>query len=116
MNNILTYKGYTAKIEFSSEDLRLFGKIDGIRDLVTFESTSAETIEQEFHSAVDDYLAYCADMKKEPDKPFKGSFNVRVSPELHKAAVIKANEEGKSLNVFVSEALENYISKEPAAQ
>ncbi len=109
MNNILTYKGYVAKVEFSSEDLRLFGKIEGIRDLVTFESTSAEAIEQEFRNAVDDYLVYCAEVGKEPDKPFKGSFNVRISPELHKAAVIKATEEGKSLNVFVTEALEKYM-------
>lgn len=69
MNNILTYKGYTAKIEFSSEDLTFFAKIDGIQDLVTFESASVEDIEREFHSAVDDYLAYCAEIGKEPDKP-----------------------------------------------
>lgn len=111
MSNILKYKEYIAKIEFSAEDFILYGKIEGIKDLVTFESASAETIEKEFQEAVDDYIAYCEEIGKEPDKPFKGSFNVRVSPELHKAIVMKAAQEGKTLNTYVSEALGKTIEK-----
>ena len=71
MNNILSYKGYTAKIEFSKEDNALFGQIDDIRDFVNFESNSAKEIEKEFHAAVDDYLEFCKEVGKEPDKPNK---------------------------------------------
>lgn len=71
MNNILEYKGYTAKIEYSVEDNILFGEIDDITDLVNFESTNTEGIVSEFQSAVDDYLAFCKEVGKEPAKPFK---------------------------------------------
>ncbi len=103
--NILEYKGYYTKIEYSAEDKVLFGKIEGIKDLVNFESESPEKIEAEFHSAVDDYLAFCADLGQDPDKPYKGMFNVRVSPELHRKAVIAADKRGETLNAFVVDAI-----------
>lgn len=107
--NILRYKGYTTAIEFSAEDGLLIGKIDDIGDLVNFMGENACEVEQAFHEAVDDYLAFCKDVGKEPEKPYKGSFNVRVSPDLHRAAVVKARESGLSLNSFVEAALQNAI-------
>ncbi len=104
-DNILEYKGYYTKIEFSAEDKVLFGKIEGIGDLVNFESESPETIEAEFQKAVDDYLAFCRDLGKSPEKPYKGMFNVRVSPELHRKAAIEADKRGESLNAFVVQAI-----------
>ena len=104
-DNILEYKGYYTKIEFSAEDKVLFGKIEGIGDLVNFESESPETIEAEFHKAVDDYLAFCRDLGKSPEKPYKGMFNVRVTPELHRKAAIEADKRGESLNAFVVQAI-----------
>ena len=70
--NILEYKGYYTKIEYSAEDRVLYGKIEGIRDLVNFESDNIEGIEQEFRSAVDDYLAFCEDLGQNPEKAYKG--------------------------------------------
>lgn len=110
MNNILTYKGYITKIEYSSEDQLLFGKIEGIRDLVNFESESATSIEEEFHAAVDDYIQSCIELNIEPDKPFKGSFNIRVNPDLHRKAYFEAVAEGISLNKLTEKSLEAYLS------
>ena len=56
--SVLTYKGYSTVIEFDSESKVLYGKIEGINDLVTFESNSAKEIEKEFHDAVDDWLKF----------------------------------------------------------
>lgn len=81
--NILEYKGYHTKIEFDSEELVLRGKIEGINDLVNFECENIQDIEKEFHEAVDDYLEFC----KEVGKEYKGSFNVRINPQLHKQLV-----------------------------
>ena len=67
--NVLKYKGYFAKVAYSAEDRLLHGKIEGIRDLITFQCDSAEAVEREFHTAVDDYLAFCADIGQVPDKP-----------------------------------------------
>lgn len=107
----LTYKGYYTEIHYSEEDKALFGKIEGIADLVNFESDSARDIEEEFHKAVDDYLAYCEGKGKSPDKPYKGSFNVRINPELHKQAALYAAMRDKTLNTVVSEAIEGYLQQ-----
>ena len=107
----LTYKGYYTEIHYSEEDKVLFGKIEGIADLVNFESDSARDIEEEFHKAVDDYLAYCKGEGKSPDKPYKGSFNVRINPELHKQAALYAAMRDKTLNTVVSEAIEGYLQQ-----
>lgn len=109
MSNILEYKGYHSKIEFDVESMVLHGKIEFIGDLVTFESESAAEIENEFHAAVDDYLEFCKEVGKEPDKEFKGTFCVRISPELHKKAATLAFSEEISLNQFVENAIKNAV-------
>ena len=108
MNNTIEYKGYFSNVEYSAEDGVLHGKIEGINDLVTFESENAADIEKEFHTAVDDYLAFCKQVGKEPDKAYKGTFNVRVKPELHRAVASRAIKNGISLNQAVEQALMAY--------
>lgn len=109
MKNILEYKGYHAKIEFNSEDMVLRGKIDGINDYIDFESTSIDTIEHEFHSAVDDYLEFCKEVGKEPEKEYKGSFNIRITPALHKQLALIAFKNGDTLNGSVEKAIQQYV-------
>ena len=111
MNNILEFKGYYTKVEYSAEDNVLFGKIEGIVDLVTYESESLALVEKEFHSAVNDYLAFCKETNKQPDKVYKGSFNVRIAPDLHKAMAILASRNHESLNQAVESAIEYYIKQ-----
>lgn len=112
MNNVLKYKGYVARIEYDIEEKILFGKIEGIADLITFESTNSTEIENEFHSAVDDYLTYCKEIGKDPNKPFKGVFNVRIDHELHRIAAMQAMRTGRTLNSFVEDAIKTYITDE----
>ena len=106
MKNVIEYKGYFTKVEYSFEDKVLYGKIEGISDLVTFECETAAEVEDSFKEAVDDYLAFCEDTETEPEKPFKGVFNVRLTPEKHKLAAIGAANEGVTLNQFVCEAVD----------
>lgn len=110
MKNLLEYKGYHTKIEFDSEDLVLRGKIEGIKDLVNFESADISTVEEEFHAAVDDYLEFCKEVGKEPDKEYKGTFNIRISPDLHKRLAIIAMQNGDTLNATVEKAIVNYVT------
>lgn len=107
----LTYKGYLGSVEVSEEDECLHGRIEFIEDLVTFEGESYKELVQEFHAAVDDYLKTCSDVGKAPDKPFKGSFNVRIGPELHKRAAIAGRKNGQTLNDFVKEAVERRLDE-----
>ena len=110
-NNILEYKGYHTRIEFDNETFSLRGKIEGIGDLVNFSCKDITAIEKEFHAAVDDYLEFCTEVGKEPDKEYKGTFNVRIEPELHKKLATKAFQENESLNTTVEKAIRAYLSE-----
>ena len=101
----LEYKGYVAEVGFSPDDEVFYGKIFGLNDLVIFEADSAKKIKQSFIEAVEDYLETCAELGKEPEKTFKGSFNIRTTSELHKAAVLHATKKQQSLNEFVNKAI-----------
>lgn len=107
MNDILEYKGYYASVHFSSEDDVFYGKLLGIDDLVNFEGASVRELKRAFHEALDDYLATCKELGKEPDKTYKGTFNVRISTDLHRAAAVFAAIHNVSLNDFVKTAI-NY--------
>ena len=111
-NGCLEYKGYCGSAEIDTEIHGFHGKVEFIQDLVTFEGASYKKLDREFRAAVDDYLKTCKDAGREPDIPFKGSFNVRVGPELHKQAAIAAKKEGRNLNEVVKDAVERYLKKD----
>ena len=104
-DNMLKYKDFYGSVEYSASDECFFGKIMGITDLVTFEGESVGELKNAFAEAVEDYLVLCEEVGKEPQKTYKGSFNVRISPELHKEAATLASRRGVSLNAFVEKAI-----------
>ncbi len=101
----LEYKGYTGSIEYSGEDDLLYGKVLGIKGLISYEGKTGSDLESDFKEAIDIYLSTCKVDGIEVEKPFKGSFNVRVSPTLHQRAALLAMEAQMSLNNFVAEAI-----------
>lgn len=107
---LLKYKGYYGSYELSEEDNVFFGKLEFIKDLVNYEAETAKELKTSFQDAVEDYLETCQSLGKEAQKPFKGSFNVRIGEELHEKVAIKALELKKqSINAFVKEALEKAV-------
>lgn len=111
MSNIIEYKGYTGNIEFSEKDCVFYGKVQGIKSLISYEGETAKELIKDFHTAIDDYLELCEQRGTEPEKAYKGTFNIRISPELHKNAAIYANEHKVSLNSVVETALDRFMSK-----
>ena len=109
MSNYLSYKGYTGSVQFSEQDAVFHGKVAGIKPLISFEGDSVASITEDFHSAVDEYLEFCEQNGKQPEKPFKGSFNVRIGSDLHRKAALTAYTKGISLNTFVEEAIRQNI-------
>jgi predicted HicB family RNase H-like nuclease len=83
MKDVMEYKGYIGSVHFVADDEIFFGKIEAINDLIMFEGQSVQELKKAFYGAVDDYLATCQKMGREPNKTFKGSFNVRIGRELH---------------------------------
>ncbi len=110
MNNIIQYKGYIGTVEFSEEDGLLFGKVLGIRALLSYEGDTVQSLIEDFHAVIDDYLALCEEEGTTPEKSYKGSFNIRIAPDLHRKAAIYAIVHQVSLNHVVENALEQYVS------
>lgn len=113
MNNMMQYKDYLGSIHYSDEDQILYGKVEYIRSLISFEGEDIPSLRANFEAAIDDYLALCKDKGITPDKPFKGTFNVRVGSQLHRQATLFAQEQGINLNKLVTDALEAYLRSMP---
>ena len=111
MNNLLQHRGYYGSIEASPEDNCLFGKLQFIRALVSYEGETVAELTQAFHEAVDDYLDTCSTLNQEPEVPCKGSFNVRVGHDLHLAASVAATRHRISLNDLTRKALSEYLEQ-----
>ena len=105
----MEYKGYIGSVEVSEEDGVFFGKVQGIRSLISYEGESYNDLRDDIHNAVEDYLAMCQEEGKEPEKAYKGSFNIWISPELHKQLVVHAMARQMSLNGYVEQALERAV-------
>ena len=101
----MTHRGYTGSVEVSKEDNCLCGKVLFIRALLTYEGQTLNELREDFKGVVDEYLADCKANSWMPEKPFKGSFNVRVSPAVHRGLAIAAAKRGESLNKYVAEVL-----------
>jgi predicted HicB family RNase H-like nuclease len=111
MKDKMVFKDFIGTIHYSDDDQIFYGKIEGINDLVTFEGDNVKALKKAFEEAVEDYMILCEEINKDPKKSFKGSFNVRISPDLHSKAYNKALLEGKSLNQLVRDALEKEVLK-----
>ncbi|MBF0290846.1 MAG: type II toxin-antitoxin system HicB family antitoxin [Nitrospinae bacterium] len=110
MKDLMEYKGYYGSAHYDDDDRIFIGRVEYIRSLVSYEADSAKRLRKAFEEAVDDYLELCESRGGEPEKPFKGSFNVRIGPELHRKAALKAMRKGVSINNLVTEALKTAIS------
>lgn len=108
--DILKYKEYegTAELDMTRGVCR--GKLLFIDDLVTYESATPQDLQKEFEAAVEDYMQTCAGIGKEPQRPFRGLFNVRVPPTLHRAAALRAACDRVALNDVVVRALDSFLN------
>ena len=105
MTNTMSYKGYSARIEYDDDDSIFIGRLAGIRDGVGFHADTVEALREAFREAVEDYIETCARIGKEPQKAFSGQVMFRISPEVHRKAAIAAELAGKSLNQWAEEVL-----------
>ena len=110
MNEVLKYKGYHGSTEYSLEDDCLFGKLLGINDVITYEGNSVKEIKAAFKDSVDDYLTFCKEMGKEPNKPYSGKVMFRIDPQVHAKAALAAQLKGVSLNQWAEDVLREAAS------
>ena len=111
MNNIIKYKGYIGSVEFSESDGIFYGKVQGIRSLISYEGTNATELITDFHDAVDSYLESCNANGDTPETAFKGSVNIRFkNQDQHRRAAVYAMSHNQSLNSFIVDAIDDKLS------
>ncbi len=108
---MIEYRGYTGIFEFDPSIDAFHGRVLGLQDVVTFEGRSIDEIRKEMEESIEDYLALCEDAGKEPERPYRGEFLVRTTPEVHRAVASAAEAEGMSLNAWVETAITGVIDR-----
>lgn len=103
---MMEYKGYLARVEFDDRANVFHGEVVNVRDVITFQGTSVDELQQALKDSVDDYLDFCKERGEEPEKPFSGRFMIRLSPEQHRRMLLAAEKSGKDLNDWASEVLD----------
>ena len=103
--NTMSYKGYTARVDFDERDNIFVGRVLGLRDIISFEGSTVASLRAEFQAAICDFLRHCAERGLTPEKPASGKMMLRVPPEIHAAASVAAQASGKSLNQWATEVL-----------
>lgn len=111
---MMEYKGYIGKVEFDDEANLFHGEVINLRDVITFAGETVQELRQAFEESIEDYLAFCAERGEEPERPFSGTFTVRISPELHRAIAVRAKLSNKSLNSWLGEVLAGTVTGEHA--
>ena len=107
----MKHRGFTGSHEISFDDDCLHGRVLFIDDLISYEGASPAALKQGFIDAVDRYIAHCEQTGKAPDKPYSGTFNVRVGPELHRRAARCAVQRGMTLNEMMTRALQASVDQ-----
>jgi predicted HicB family RNase H-like nuclease len=102
----MTHDGYVARIELDEEASLFHGAVINTRDVLTFQGRTLDELKAAFADTIDDYIEWCGERGKQPERPYSGNFTVRLSPELHRRIATAAAREGKSVNAFVAETLE----------
>lgn len=104
---MIEYKGYTGVVEFDPELALFTGHVIDLRDEIYFEGESVEELTASMRRAVDHYLSVCEARGEEPERPFSGKLNLRLGPDLHRAAAVAAAAEGESLNTWLTRLVES---------
>ena len=110
MKDVLKYKGYIGSVHYAAEDRVFYGKVEGINDLISFEGSTVDELEEGFKYMVDEHIKDCKKNNIPSEKSYKGNLNIRLSPDLHKKAAYNASMRGISLNQYINEAIKKEIA------
>lgn len=102
---MMKYKNYIGHVEYDSEAKLFHGEVIGLKDVITFQGTTVNEIEQAFKNSIDDYLGWCKERGEQPEKSFSGNLRLRINPGLHARLAQEAYQQGLSLNTLISEKL-----------
>lgn len=110
MDNVLKYKDFIGTVNFSAEDGVFYGKIEGIKSMVSFEGETVQDLEQDFKDAVNQYIDYCERHNITPKKSYSGKISIKITPTEHSLIVAAAKTRGMSVNTFVKNAINKELA------
>ncbi|MEY2976553.1 MAG: type II toxin-antitoxin system HicB family antitoxin [Prochlorotrichaceae cyanobacterium] len=111
MSALLKYKDYSGLLEVDTDENILFGTVIDIDDVITFQGETIEEARQAFQDSVEEYLTFCAELGRNPEKPFSGKLQLRTNPELHRKLFLIAKREGVSINTWIENTLDREVRK-----
>lgn len=100
------HEGYVATIDLDENAGLFHGEVVNTRDVLTFQGRTLDELRAAFADTIADYVDWCRERGKEPERPYSGAFSLRITPELHRRVAAAAARAGKSINGFVADALE----------
>lgn len=103
--SLLTYRGYTARLDVDAEGGIISGRVLDLRDILYFEAETPVEAVTAFHETVDDYLSWAAEDGFEPNRPYSGKLPFRTTPEHHRKIALAAAQAGKSINAWMDEVV-----------
>jgi predicted HicB family RNase H-like nuclease len=106
----MNYKGYHGQVNYDEEAKLFHGEVVGLRDVITFQGTSVDELEQAFKDSIDEYLDFCKELQRAPEKPFSGKLMLRLPPEIHERAAYQAKTNGLSLNAWIKQGIEQLLT------
>ena len=107
--NIMTFEGYKAKIDYDPEIDMFRGEILGLNGGADFYGKTPDELRSEFKKSLKVFLDVCKKKGIKPYKDYSGKFNLRIPPKLHAEIASKASAEGKSLNQWIVEAIDQIV-------
>ncbi len=105
----MRYKGYRGQVTYDEDGRTFYGRVVGLKDVITFQGTTVDELEQAFKDSVDAYFEYCTQLGDQPEKPCSGNLRLRMKPELHAELVMQAAKEGVSLNTLINNKLSSCL-------
>ena len=109
---MMKYKGYQGCVVYDDEAKLFHGEVIGLKDMITFQGLSVDELEQAFKDSVEDYLAFCKELGRHPEKPYSGKVLVRMSSKDHERAAFKAKATGLSMNEWINQTLHEKLYSE----
>lgn len=112
LNNVMSYKGYFARIEYDPDADSFHGRVLGIQDMIDFFGRSPAELRREMRNSVEEYLAWCKEDGVAPEKTWQGKLTIRPSEDLRRRLAVVAAAKGQSVNSLVTAILERETERE----
>lgn len=108
---MIEYKGYVGVFDFDPKIDSFHGTVINTNDVITFYGASIKELRKEMRTSVDEYLTFCREQDREPEKPFSGKMMIRTDPGLHRRVAIEAARRRQSMNSYVQDVLEKALEE-----